>query len=199
MAIGKNVIRRDYILRMIEEFVQALARISALKKDRLWQEAAGVVDEEFQRLCPHVHRPGSVIWKHGFPLTRCRYLEAVIAEPGRFPRGPLRPAAVRSAPRVLQGFGRPTAFANRRVTIPPIFSRQIGTGVIGGQLMAIAARCCSGHEQSVRDTELNNGKGFLSGLNPIDPIAETPGSLRHTQRFHGDSVAHASLGGQTPI
>ena len=44
------MIRRDYILRMIEEFVQALARISALKKDRLWQEAAGVVDEEFQRL-----------------------------------------------------------------------------------------------------------------------------------------------------
>jgi hypothetical protein len=50
MAMRKNVIRRDYILRMIEEFVQALARINALKKDRLWQEAAGVVDEEFQRL-----------------------------------------------------------------------------------------------------------------------------------------------------
>jgi hypothetical protein len=47
---AKNVIRRDYILRMIEEFVQALARINALKKDRRWQEAAGVLDEEFQRL-----------------------------------------------------------------------------------------------------------------------------------------------------
>ena len=44
------MIRRDYILRMIEEFVQALARINELKQDRRWQEAAGVVDEEFQRL-----------------------------------------------------------------------------------------------------------------------------------------------------
>lgn len=44
------MIRRDYILRMIEEFVQALARINELKHDRRWQEAAGVVDEEFQRL-----------------------------------------------------------------------------------------------------------------------------------------------------
>ena len=35
---------------MIEEFVQALARINAPKQDRRWQEAAGVVDEEFQRL-----------------------------------------------------------------------------------------------------------------------------------------------------
>jgi hypothetical protein len=44
------VIRRDYILRMIEEFIQALARINALKKDQRWQAAAGLVDEEFQRL-----------------------------------------------------------------------------------------------------------------------------------------------------
>ena len=44
------MIRRDYILRMIEEFIQALARVKALKKDQRWQEAAGVVDEEFQRL-----------------------------------------------------------------------------------------------------------------------------------------------------
>ena len=44
------MIRRDYILRMIEEFIQVLARVNALKQDRRWQEAAGVVDEEFQRL-----------------------------------------------------------------------------------------------------------------------------------------------------
>jgi hypothetical protein len=44
------VIRRDYILRMIEEFIQALARINALKTGQRWQEAAGAVDEEFQRL-----------------------------------------------------------------------------------------------------------------------------------------------------
>ena len=44
------MIRRDYILRMIEGFIQALARVNALKQDRRWQEAAGAVDEEFQRL-----------------------------------------------------------------------------------------------------------------------------------------------------
>ena len=44
------MIRRDYILRMIEEFIQALARVNALKQDQRWQEAAGAVDEEFQRL-----------------------------------------------------------------------------------------------------------------------------------------------------
>lgn len=35
---------------MVEEFIQALARLNALKKDNRWQEADGVVDEEFQRL-----------------------------------------------------------------------------------------------------------------------------------------------------
>jgi hypothetical protein len=44
------VIRRDYILRMIEEFCEALARIRALKTDRRWQEAAGTLEEQFQRL-----------------------------------------------------------------------------------------------------------------------------------------------------
>ena len=44
------MIRRDYILRMIEEFIQALARINALKKGQRWQEAAGAMDDEFQRL-----------------------------------------------------------------------------------------------------------------------------------------------------
>jgi len=44
------MIRRDYILRMIEEFVQALARLRSLKQDQRWEEAAGAVDEEFQRL-----------------------------------------------------------------------------------------------------------------------------------------------------
>jgi hypothetical protein len=44
------MIRRDYILRMIEEFIHALARISALKKDQRWQQAGGALDDEFQRL-----------------------------------------------------------------------------------------------------------------------------------------------------
>jgi hypothetical protein len=43
------VIRRDYILRLVEQFIQALSRIDSLKGDQLWREAAGVVDEEFQR------------------------------------------------------------------------------------------------------------------------------------------------------
>jgi hypothetical protein len=44
------LIRRDYILRMIEEFIRALARINALKKDRRWDEAADAIDLEFKRL-----------------------------------------------------------------------------------------------------------------------------------------------------
>ena len=44
------MIRRDYILRMIEEFVQILARIKSLKQDQLWPEADSTLTEEFKRL-----------------------------------------------------------------------------------------------------------------------------------------------------
>src|SRR5207249_3745466 len=44
------MIQRDYILRMIEEFLQFLTRVSALKQGQHWQQAAGTVAEEFQRL-----------------------------------------------------------------------------------------------------------------------------------------------------
>ena len=44
------MIRRDYILRMIEEFMQALSRIRSLKQDQHWQEATIALDEEFNRL-----------------------------------------------------------------------------------------------------------------------------------------------------
>jgi len=44
------MIRRDYILRMIEEFLQALSRIRALKKGQSLNEAAVALDEEFSRL-----------------------------------------------------------------------------------------------------------------------------------------------------
>lgn len=44
------MLRRDYILRMIEQFIQALARIKSLKQGEHWQQAAGTVDEEFNRL-----------------------------------------------------------------------------------------------------------------------------------------------------
>ncbi len=44
------MIRRDYFLRMIEEFIQALARIHSLKKGQHWQEAAVRMDAEFDRL-----------------------------------------------------------------------------------------------------------------------------------------------------
>jgi len=44
------MIRRDYIIRMIEEFIQALARIDALKKGQLWREAEVAIDTEFQQL-----------------------------------------------------------------------------------------------------------------------------------------------------
>jgi hypothetical protein len=44
------MIRRDYILRMIEEFIRALARIGGLKKSGRWAEAAEAVDLEFKKL-----------------------------------------------------------------------------------------------------------------------------------------------------
>src|SRR5438552_9027371 len=44
------MIRRDYILRMIEEFMQALSRIRALQKGQRSQEAAVAMEEEVTRL-----------------------------------------------------------------------------------------------------------------------------------------------------
>jgi hypothetical protein len=44
------VIRRDYILRMLEEFFAVLSRLRGLKQDQLWKEAASTLDEQFQRL-----------------------------------------------------------------------------------------------------------------------------------------------------
>ena len=44
------MIRRDYILRMIQEFIQLLSRLRSLKQGQLWREADVVLDEEFKRL-----------------------------------------------------------------------------------------------------------------------------------------------------
>jgi hypothetical protein len=44
------MIRRDYILRMIEEMILALKRIGEFKEGERWEDAAGAVSEEFQRL-----------------------------------------------------------------------------------------------------------------------------------------------------
>src|SRR5687767_10393538 len=47
---GPTMIRRDYILRMIEEFIRALVRMRGLKKAGRWDEAAQAVDLEFKKL-----------------------------------------------------------------------------------------------------------------------------------------------------
>jgi tetratricopeptide (TPR) repeat protein len=44
------MIRRDFILRMIEEFAQALARIRSLKRNRRWSEASAALDDELKQL-----------------------------------------------------------------------------------------------------------------------------------------------------
>ena len=44
------MIRRDYILRQIEQFVAMLAKIAGLTKSAQWQEASAVTAGEFQRL-----------------------------------------------------------------------------------------------------------------------------------------------------
>ena len=50
------MIRRDYMLRAIEEFARALARITALRKSRRWDDAAEAIDAEFQRLVGEEHQ-----------------------------------------------------------------------------------------------------------------------------------------------
>jgi hypothetical protein len=44
------MIRRDYILRMIEECIRALARINSLKQGQRWNEASEELDAEFKKL-----------------------------------------------------------------------------------------------------------------------------------------------------
>jgi hypothetical protein len=44
------MIRRDYILQMIEEFARALARINSLKAGQRWNEAGEELDTEFKKL-----------------------------------------------------------------------------------------------------------------------------------------------------
>jgi len=44
------MIRRDYILRMIAEFVEVLNRIEALKKGELWTAAGREIEEEMRKL-----------------------------------------------------------------------------------------------------------------------------------------------------
>jgi hypothetical protein len=42
------MLRRDYIMRMIEDFMQAIRRIQKFKNSRQWQEADAAIDEEFR-------------------------------------------------------------------------------------------------------------------------------------------------------
>jgi hypothetical protein len=44
------MIRRDYILRMIEELIQVLSRISSLKRVQKWEEASSELTAELNRL-----------------------------------------------------------------------------------------------------------------------------------------------------
>ncbi len=44
------MIRRDYILRIIEEFIEALSRIRSLKQGQDWRSAGAELDREFERL-----------------------------------------------------------------------------------------------------------------------------------------------------
>lgn len=44
------MIRRDYILRMLQEFMELLSRLRSLKREQRWGEVAGLVDDEVRRL-----------------------------------------------------------------------------------------------------------------------------------------------------
>jgi len=53
------MIRRDYILRMIEEFIQILSRIKALKAGQHWEDAQATLDPGAGTAHPR-RRPGGV-------------------------------------------------------------------------------------------------------------------------------------------
>ena len=53
------MIRRDYILRMIEECIRALARINSLKQGQRWSEASAELGIEFKKLIGD--GPGDVV------------------------------------------------------------------------------------------------------------------------------------------
>jgi hypothetical protein len=44
------MLRRDYLLRMIQQAAEALARIDRLKRDRRWENAGEAVDAELEQL-----------------------------------------------------------------------------------------------------------------------------------------------------
>ncbi len=44
------MLRRDYILRMIEEFVRVLSRIESYKREQRWDSARGEIESEFGKL-----------------------------------------------------------------------------------------------------------------------------------------------------
>jgi hypothetical protein len=44
------MIRRDYIIRMLEEFFEVLSRIKGYRNQHLWQQANTELDSEFQRI-----------------------------------------------------------------------------------------------------------------------------------------------------
>jgi len=44
------MIRRDYILRMLQEFLELLSRLRSLKREQRWGEAAGLLEDEVRRL-----------------------------------------------------------------------------------------------------------------------------------------------------
>src|SRR5262245_37510649 len=44
------MIRRDYILRMVEQFMEVLSRIRRFKKEQLLDDAGTELDEEFKQL-----------------------------------------------------------------------------------------------------------------------------------------------------
>ena len=44
------MIRRDYILRMLQEFLELLSRLRSLKRDQRWTEADALLEEEVRRL-----------------------------------------------------------------------------------------------------------------------------------------------------
>lgn len=50
LRTSSRMIRRDYILRMLQEFLEVLSRLRSLKRDQRWNEADKMVEEEVRRV-----------------------------------------------------------------------------------------------------------------------------------------------------
>jgi len=138
------MIRRDYILRQIEQFVAMLAKLTGLTNEERWQEASTTVAGEFQRLTgadgPRMLRmtgtellaalardvPTQVVESRAFMLTTvCKANGDVLAGQGQSEES--RQYYLKGLQLLLETFGR-NEIADRPDFVPAVEAFLAGLG-----------------------------------------------------------------------